>query len=82
MRIVPALLTDTGAVCLFARKEGGADQWGQMALITATDSITYDQFGNAVAACPTGLTGKIRLSWSQAKGRQPQNRPLAAEAGP
>jgi hypothetical protein len=40
---------NSGAAYIFMRDEGGADRWGQAAKITATDSITYDQFGVSVA---------------------------------
>jgi hypothetical protein len=40
---------NSGAAYVFTRNEGGADTWGQAAKITATDSITYDQFGVSVA---------------------------------
>jgi len=40
---------NSGSAYVFTRNEGGADHWGQTAKITATDSITYDHFGIAVA---------------------------------
>lgn len=40
---------NSGAAYVFERNEGGADNWGQSAKITATDSITRDQFGISVA---------------------------------
>jgi hypothetical protein len=40
---------NSGSAYVFRRNEGGADHWGQAAKITATDSITYDQFGISVA---------------------------------
>jgi hypothetical protein len=40
---------NSGAAYVFRRNAGGADNWGQAAKITATDSITYDQFGGSVA---------------------------------
>jgi hypothetical protein len=40
---------NSGSAYVFKRNAGGADHWGQAAKITATDSITYDQFGGSVA---------------------------------
>jgi len=38
-----------GAVYVFARNQGGADQWGQVKKFTASDGAANDHFGNAVA---------------------------------
>lgn len=40
---------DSGAVYIFARNQGGADGWGQLVEITATDGVTGDVFGSSVA---------------------------------
>ena len=39
----------SGSVYLFERNQGGADAWGQVAKLVASDAYTYDQFGWAVA---------------------------------
>lgn len=39
----------TGAVYVFLRDQGGADSWGQIAKLTASDGQTYDRFGRALA---------------------------------
>jgi hypothetical protein len=39
---------DSGAVYIFYRDQGGADNWGQVAKITAGDSQSDDWFGNAI----------------------------------
>lgn len=41
--------TDRGAVYVFYRDQGGADNWGQVAKLTAGDPQDIDQFGFAVA---------------------------------
>ena len=43
------VLTDTGAVYVFARNEGGADNWGQVIKLTARDGGPGDQFGYTLA---------------------------------
>lgn len=40
---------DSGSVYLFGRDEGGADNWGLTAHITATDGDSFDSFGRALA---------------------------------
>ena len=40
---------DAGAVYVFERNEGGADNWGQVAKLTASDAQTEDFFGVSVA---------------------------------
>jgi hypothetical protein len=40
---------NSGSAYVFTRNAGGADNWGQTAKITASDSITYDQFGGSIA---------------------------------
>ena len=38
-----------GAAYVFARNQGGADQWGQVKKLAAADGAAYDRFGYAVA---------------------------------
>ncbi len=48
----------SGAIYVFQRDEGGPDQWGQVAKITATDAVEDDRFGLAGAlAGNTLVTG-------------------------
>jgi hypothetical protein len=42
-------LTDSGAVYLFGRDEGGAGNWGQAAMLRAPDGQSGDHFGASVA---------------------------------
>ena len=42
--------TDAGAVYIFERDEGGTDNWGQVAKLTASDAAAVDRFGTSVAA--------------------------------
>ncbi len=51
--VVGALWGENGGVCtgsayVFARNQDGADAWGQVAKLTATDGASYDYFGEAV----------------------------------
>ncbi len=41
--------SSTGAVYLYARNQGGADAWGEVGKITASDGASDDRFGQAVA---------------------------------
>jgi hypothetical protein len=41
--------TDRGAAYIFYRNQGGADNWGQVKKITASDAADADDFGFAVA---------------------------------
>jgi hypothetical protein len=41
--------SNRGAAYLFARNEGGADNWGQVKKLTASDAADGDYFGRAVA---------------------------------
>ena len=41
--------TDQGSAYLFARNQGGADNWGQVKQLTASDGVTDDKFGVSVA---------------------------------
>jgi hypothetical protein len=38
----------TGAAYIFGRNEGGADNWGQVKKLTASDAVTNDDFGFSV----------------------------------
>ncbi len=44
----PNLNGNAGAAFVFSRNQGGADQWGQVVKLTASDSNMGDQFGRAV----------------------------------
>jgi len=49
---------DRGAAYIFGRNQGGADQWGQVARLTAADGSAYDEFGWSVAISgDTALVG-------------------------
>ena len=41
---------DAGAVYVFQRDQGGADNWGEVAKLAASDAQPHDVFGNSVAA--------------------------------
>ena len=43
------LAWDAGAAYIFQRDHGGADAWGQVAKIQASDAQASDEFGHAVA---------------------------------
>ncbi len=38
-----------GAVYIFERNQGGANNWGEVKKLTASDGAAFDRFGNAVA---------------------------------
>ncbi|MFN0253789.1 MAG: EGF domain-containing protein [Kofleriaceae bacterium] len=46
--------TSTGAVYVFVRDQGGMDNWGQVAKLTAADGQTYNRYGRALA-----ITGDV-----------------------
>jgi len=46
---VDSSTNSTGAVYIFDRNEGGANAWGEMKKLTASDAQTYDSFGRAIA---------------------------------
>ncbi|HEY5920655.1 MAG TPA: EGF domain-containing protein [Kofleriaceae bacterium] len=46
--------TSTGAVYVFLRDQGGMDNWGQAAKLTAADGLTYNRYGRALA-----ITGDV-----------------------
>ena len=41
--------SNTGAAYVFERNQGGADNWGQVQKLTASDTAVNDQFGRSVA---------------------------------
>jgi len=41
--------SDAGAAYVFERNQGGADNWGQVKKLTASDAAVNDSFGKAVA---------------------------------
>ena len=41
--------SSTGAVYLYGRNNGGADLWGEIGKLTASDAASSDRFGHAVA---------------------------------
>ncbi len=44
------LSTDSGALYVFYRNQGGPDEWGEVAKITSSDGAEGDQFGYSVAS--------------------------------
>jgi hypothetical protein len=55
--------TGQGAVYLFERNQGGANQWGEVQQITASDGAPGDQFGSSVSmAGDTLLIGAARAN--------------------
>ncbi|MBP7867975.1 MAG: putative Ig domain-containing protein, partial [Acidobacteria bacterium] len=42
-------LDQRGAAYIFARNQGGADAWGQVCKLTASDGASYDNFGISVS---------------------------------
>ncbi len=63
--IVGALLNDdagenSGLVYIFDRNQGGADNWGQVLKLTASDAAAGDQFGFSVAISgDTAIVGAL-----------------------
>ena len=56
--IVVGLGTGLGSAYVFERNEGGADAWGQVTRLMASDGGAYDYFGHAVAiSCGTIVVG-------------------------
>ena len=45
--------SSSGSAYVFARNDGGTDQWGQVAKLTAADGAAGDFFGNSVAVSGT-----------------------------
>jgi hypothetical protein len=51
----------SGSAYVFERNQGGADNWGQVKKLTASDAATTDQFGFSVSVSgDTALVGAIR----------------------
>src|SRR5207302_129505 len=54
--------SSTGAAYIFSRNQGGADNWGQVQKLTASDGAANDRFGRSVAlsddAIVVGADGK------------------------
>jgi hypothetical protein len=53
--------TDSGAAYVFDRNRGGADNWGQVEKVTASDGAAGDYFGSAVSASGDDITLGARL---------------------
>ena len=49
--------SDSGSAYIFARNQGGADNWGQVVKLTASDAATEDFFGNRV-----GISGDTPIA--------------------
>jgi hypothetical protein len=48
----------SGSAYIFERNQGGADQWGEVKKLTASDGAAGDQFGNSVSiSCDTVVVG-------------------------
>ncbi len=41
--------SSSGSAYIFTRNQGGADNWGEAAKLTASDGAAYDEFGRSVA---------------------------------
>jgi hypothetical protein len=41
--------TNSGSAYIFGRDQGGADAWGQVAKLTASDGASYDEFGRSAS---------------------------------
>ncbi len=52
---------DAGAAYVFLRNEGGADNWGEVKKLTASDAQDYDHFGiSAAISGDTAIVGAFR----------------------
>jgi hypothetical protein len=52
---------DSGSAYIFSRDQGGADAWGQVAKLTASDAARSDQFGRSVLiSADTVVVGAYR----------------------
>ncbi|MCH8064633.1 MAG: FG-GAP repeat protein, partial [Chloroflexi bacterium] len=58
--------SDAGAAYVFQRNEGGADTWGEVKKLTASDGQAFDQFGGSVAI--SGDTAVVGATGKDAKG--------------
>ena len=53
--------TDSGSAYIFSRNTNGADMWGQVQKLTASDAAADDQFGNSVSiSVDTAIVGAFR----------------------
>ncbi len=59
---------DSGAAYVFMRNQGGADNWGQIANLTARDAAAYDNFGTGAAI--SGDTVVVGAWWDDDDGPQ------------
>jgi hypothetical protein len=57
---------NSGSAYVFERDEGGADNWGQVAKLTASDGAQEDEFGTAVSI--SGDTVVVGASWDDDNG--------------
>lgn len=46
---------DVGRVFVYQRDKGGADQWGEVAILEPSDGEFFDRFGQTVVAVPEGF---------------------------
>jgi len=58
--------SDSGSAYVFERNQSGADAWGQVAKLTASDAAVEDYFGNAVAI--SGDTIAVGAVWDDDGG--------------
>jgi len=59
-----------GAAYVFARNQDGADQWGQVKKLTASDGTAFDGFGGSVAI--SGDTVVVGADWAAVGGNSDQ----------
>ena len=56
--------SDPGSAYVFYQDQGGTDNWGQVAKLTASDTANYFMYGNAVAIYgDTIVVGSSRNTW-------------------
>ncbi len=60
--------SDRGAAYVFERDQGGADNWGQVTKLTASDAQDDDYFGYSVAC--SGDTAVVGAAWEDGAGSQ------------
>ncbi|MCH7488604.1 MAG: FG-GAP repeat protein [Chloroflexi bacterium] len=58
--------SDAGAAYVFQRDQGGANNWGEVKKLLASDAQDFDQFGYSVAV--SGDTAVIGARWEDAGG--------------
>ncbi len=58
--------SQTGAAYIFSRNQGGADNWGEVKILMATDAATGDRFGYAV-----GISGDTVVVGASFKNSTP-----------